>query len=343
MSYVFFDLEWNQGYPRSEADKLDEIIQLGAVQLKDWQAEGEAFSAYVRPSIHRKLHHRVRKMLPLDQKELFKADRFPEVITDFFDWCGDSATFFTWGPSDARVLDINLAWYGLEEYLSLEIYDLQRAFDLMILGTDQQTALKDAVEHLGITAEREFHDACNDAYYTALIGAEMIRRLGELPSEQELIQRGQELYFQRRENAARQAAETLEEVFAQGEPLMEKDCGVYPQEGECLKSRSARVFRCPRCENWLCNGNWYQLGHSYVARSRCMDHGRFYTILRQSEEPNGWHGVCKVYTDDEVPASLFSLCKLGGEVITVRKLPRKRPKKRKRTKTITVKPAEPKV
>lgn len=340
MSYVFFDLEWNQGYPRSEADKLDEIIQLGAVQLKDWQAEGEAFSAYVRPSIHRKLHHRVRKMLPLDQKELFRADRFPEVVTRFFDWCGENATFFTWGPSDARVLDINLAWYGLEEYLSLEIYDLQRAFDLMILGTDQQTALKDAVEHLGITAEREFHDACNDAYYTALIGAEMIRRLGELPSEQELLQKGRELYHQRRENAARQAADTLEAVFLEGDPLMEKDCGQFSSEGDCLKSRPARVFRCPKCENWLCNGNWYQLGHSYVARSRCMDHGRFYTILRLAPEGKGWRGTAKVFNDDEVPSSLFSLCKLGGEVITVRKLPRKRPKKRKMAKTITVKPKE---
>ncbi len=121
MSYVFYDLEWNQGYPRSDADKLDEIIQMGAFKLDSWQAEGEAFSAYVRPSIHRKLHHRVRKMLPLDQKELYRAERFPDVVSSFFNWCGDHASFFTWGPSDARVLDINLAWYGMEEYLSLEI------------------------------------------------------------------------------------------------------------------------------------------------------------------------------------------------------------------------------
>lgn len=343
MSYVFFDLEWNQGYPRSEADKLDEIIQFGAYQLEDWQAEGEAFSAYVRPTIHRKLHHRVRKMLPLDQKELFRADRFPEVATRFFDWCGDCATFFTWGPSDARVLDINLAWYGLEEYLSLEIYDLQRAFDLMILGTDQQTALKDAVETLGIVAEKEFHDACNDAYYTALIGAEMIRRLGELPSEQELHLREQELHRQRRENAAQAAMQELDEVFDSGEPLLDRDCGVFAAEGDCLKSRNARVFRCPKCENWLCNGNWYQVEHSYVARSRCMEHGRFYTILRLTPEGDGWRGQCKVFTDEDLPPSLFSLCKLGGEVITVRKLPRKRKRTHsKRTKTITVKPAEPK-
>lgn len=319
---------------------MDEIIQLGAYRLEDWQAEGEAFSAYVRPSIHRKLHHRVRKMLPLDQKELFRAERFPEVVSRFFDWCGEDAAFFTWGPSDARVLDLNLAWYGLEEYLSLEVYDLQRAFDLMILGTDQQTALKDAVEALGLSAPLEFHDACNDAYYTARIGAEMIRRLGELPSEQELSFRERELYRERRARAAKRAAEALDQVFQEEEALLDRDCGVFTAEGDCLKSRSARVFRCPKCENWLCNGNWYQLGHSYVARSRCMEHGRFYTILRQSPEDGGWRGRCRVFTDEALPATLFSLCKLGGEVITVRKLPRKRKRSRKRTKTITVKPAE---
>lgn len=340
MSYVFFDLEWNQGYPHSEADKLDEIIQFGAYQLEEWQAEGEAFSAYVRPSIHKKLHHRVRKMLPLDQKELFRAQRFPEVVACFFDWCGPEPTFFTWGPSDARVLELNLVWYGLREYLPLEVYDLQRAFDLMIMGSDQQTALKDAVETLGLEEQLEFHDACNDAFYTACIGAEMIRRLGELPSRRELERREQELYRQRREQAARTASRELERIFDQQTPLLERDCGTFASEGDCLKSRGARVFRCPKCENWLCNGNWYQLEHSYVARSRCMEHGRFYTILRQTPEGEGWRGQCRIFTDEALPSSLFSLCKLGGEVITVRKLPRKRKRTRKRAKTITVKPAD---
>lgn len=340
MSYVFFDLEWNQGYPHGEADKLDEIIQVGAYQLKQWQAEGESFSAYVRPTIHKKLHHRVRKMLPLDQKELFRAQRFPEVAAGFFEWCGEQAAFFTWGSSDAQVLKRNLTWYGLERYLPLEVYDLQRAFDLMMMGSDQQTALKDAVEALGLAEELAFHDACNDAFYTACIAAEMVRRLGELPSRGELERREQELYRQRRERAAGTASAELERIFCQEPPLLDRDCGSFAGEGDCLKSRGARVFHCPKCENWLCNGNWYQLGHSYVARSRCMEHGRFYTILHQEPEGERWHGRCRVFNDAAFPAALFSLCKLGGEVIAVRRLPRKRKRTRKRTKTITVKPAE---
>ena len=108
MSYVFFDLEWNQGYPRNEAEKIDEIIQIGAYRLDSWQEEGVPFSAYVRPSIHRKLHHQVKKMLPLDQARLKKAAPFKDVAADFFRWCGENPVFYTWGTSDARVLDSNL-------------------------------------------------------------------------------------------------------------------------------------------------------------------------------------------------------------------------------------------
>ena len=39
MSYIFFDLEWNQGYPHSIEDKLDEIIQIGACRLEQWDSQ----------------------------------------------------------------------------------------------------------------------------------------------------------------------------------------------------------------------------------------------------------------------------------------------------------------
>ena len=112
----------------------------------------------------------------------------------------------------------------------------------------------------------EFHDACNDAYYTARIGAEMVRLLGRLPTAAELKRREQELYHERRAKAAQAALDELDRIFDEADALLERDCGSFVTEGECLKSRTARVFRCPKCDNLLCNGNWYQLGHSYVAR-----------------------------------------------------------------------------
>ena len=67
-------------------------------------------------------------MLPLDQKGALPGPAVPGGGGRFFEWCGEQAAFFTWGPSDAQVLKRNLTWYGLERYLPLEVYDLQRAF-----------------------------------------------------------------------------------------------------------------------------------------------------------------------------------------------------------------------
>ncbi len=340
MKCVFFDLEWNQGYPRSEAERLDEIIQIGAWKLEDGAAEGEGFSAYVRPTVHRRLHHRVRKMLPLEQTEMLRASRFPEVIHRFFRWCGEDAVFFTWGPSDARVVDLNLIWYGMEEYLSLECRDLQRIYDIMLRDNEQQTALKDAVEALGLVSALEYHNAGNDAQYTALIAAELLRRWGDFPTEEQLRRREQELLVAKREQAALEAEAQLERVYREETPLVRRDCGLFPGEEDCLKSRSARVFRCPRCESRLCNGNWYRIGAHCVARSRCTEHGRFYTLLHQQQEGERWRGECRVYTDETLPAALFSLCKLSGEQLVLKKLPKKRKRTRHHGRSITVRPSE---
>lgn len=227
MSYVFFDLEWNQGYPHGEDDKLDEIIQIGACRLDSWEGEIAPFSSYVRPAIHKKLHHRVRKMLPLSMDTLRRAESFRTVARRFFSWCGPNPVFFTWGNSDVRVLDKNLCWYGMEEFLELEIYDLQRAFDLLVLHTDQQAALKDAVEVLDLAGDMTYHDAGNDATYTARIGAELVRRFGALPSEAELDQMEAELRRERRERAAAEASQALGRVLRDKTPVYRRSCGVY--------------------------------------------------------------------------------------------------------------------
>lgn len=331
MSYVFFDLEWNQGYPHSEADKLDEIIQIGAYRLDSWDDPGTPFSAYVRPSIHKKLHHRVRKMLPLDVEELSKAKPFKRVIRDFFQWCGKDAQFFTWGGCDARVLDMNLCWYGLEEYLDTEIYDLQRAYDLLIAHTDQQAALKDSVENLGLEYDLEYHDAGNDAFYTAMIGAEMVRRLHRLPTESELDQ-GEEAFRQeKRRQAVAAAQNALEELLPDLEPISQRSCGAYQKEEDCLKSRAARVCRCPECDSLLCTGNWYQVDRYYLARSRCAEHGRFYSCLTMEPQSNGMlRANISLYEDMAFPKETFHLCKAGGRAIVVAKTPKKRVRFHKR-------------
>ena len=328
MSYIFFDLEWNQGYPHTPEERLDEIIQIGACRLDSWEGKASNFSAYVRPSIHRSLHHRVKKILPLDQKELRRAEPFRKVIRDFFRWCGPDPVFFTWGDCDARVLDMNLCWYGMEEFLDVEIYDLQRAYDLCIAHTDQQAALKDAVEHFGLEDELEYHDAGNDAFYTAKIGAEMVRRLSTLPTEEELS-RGEERFRQEKRRMARsEAVEALEEVLREAEPFHRRPLGPCESVEDVLRSRSARIFSCPECDTGVCSGNWYQVGARYVARGRCPEHGRCCSCVTLREEGGKVTGELLVFDEENFPHEAFQRCKRGGECIVVGKTPRKRRRRR---------------
>lgn len=330
MSYIFFDLEWNQGYPHSAEDKLDEIIQIGACRLTQWDSPSESFSCYIRPAIHKKLHHRVRKMLPLDMETLKQAEGFRPAVRKFFQWCGPEPVFFTWGNSDMRVLDMNLCWYGMEEYLELEVYDLQRAFDLMVLHTDQQAALKDAVEALELGADLEYHDAGNDAFYTARIGAEMVRRYGKLPTQEELEQMEEVLRKERRLQAAKKASAQLQEILETEKPAYHRSCGIFKTPEDCLHSKNARVVRCPKCESWLCSGSWFRVEQYYVARSRCLEHGRYYTCITIQRGALGTKGNMDLFSAESFPAGLFRLCKLGGEPIAMSRSVKKRKQTRKR-------------
>ena len=198
-------------------------------------------------------------------------------------------------------------------------------FDLMMMGSDQQTALKDAVEALGLAEELAFHDACNDAFYTACIAAEMVRRLGELPSRRELERREQELYRQRRERAAGTASAELERIFCQEPPLLDRDCGSFAGEGDCLKSRGGPgSFTAPNVRIGCATATGTSWGTAMWPAAAVWSTGAFTPFSIRSPRGERWHGRCRVFNDAAFPAALFSLCKLGGEVIAVRRLPRKR-------------------
>ena len=197
---------------------------------------------------------------------------------------------------------------------------------------------KDAVVALQLEENLTYHDAGNDAVYTALIGAELVRRFGALPTEAELNQMEAELRRQRREQAATEAGETLDQLLRDKEPVYHRSCGVYKTTSDCLRSRNARVVRCPKCDSWLCNGNWLQVQDYYVARSRCLEHGRFYTCVTVQKGSLGTKGTMHLYSPEDFPPDLFRLCKLGGQQIPIGKSLKKRKRARRKRKVKAVTP-----
>ena len=104
MDYVVLDLEWNQssnGKAQLNKEVPCEIVEIGAVKLNADFEITDQFSELVSPSIYKEMHYITKELIHLDMEQLSKGRPFPEVIKEFFDWCGEDYMFCTWGEDNA--------------------------------------------------------------------------------------------------------------------------------------------------------------------------------------------------------------------------------------------------
>ena len=310
MAIIVLDLEWNQGFPQTPEQKFNEIIQIGAVRLDTWESEPKVFSQWVRPMYHRTLHYRVRELVPVDKRALHSAPNFFKVLKSFQAWCGPEAHFVTWGTEDLRVFHENLDHYQLDgEWITRE-YDLQKAYGYMCYDSNQQFALKTAIEQCGLEADLTFHDASHDAMYTALIGKWMLARFGQLPDLDEVNRIFAQRAEEKRQALLAEAARMAQALTQETEPLEQWEGGPFPTAIACASSRDARLLTCPACQNKLYHINYYPVGGElqFAARARCSQHGPVYTILTVHEEADGVYGTARAFAADSDAGRVYKIC-----------------------------------
>lgn len=174
MNYIVLDLEWNQcpgGKARENPNLPFEIVEIGAVKLNESREIIGYFSEVIRPQVYRKFHYRTREILHMDMEELQGARTFPEVVSDFWAWCGADCWFCSWGPLDLMELQRNMRFYRMENPLPepLLYYDVQKLFSLLYEDGKSRRSLEDAVEYLQLEKDIPFHRAYDDTCYTARI------------------------------------------------------------------------------------------------------------------------------------------------------------------------------
>ena len=182
MNYIVLDLEWNQpisyhspAYKSVRGKLLFELIQIGAVRVNEQMEVTDSFNQLIQPQHYVKLHPRIARITHIDQESLADAPLFPEALAAFAAWCGQDYVLLTWGPDDISVLNQNMTFYQVDTVLS-KIYDLQKLFGDFAGQPKDRKGLKAAMEQLEINPDEEnmpFHNAVNDAYYTALVFARM--------------------------------------------------------------------------------------------------------------------------------------------------------------------------
>lgn len=266
MQYIVIDLEWNQPMSydsavyRQVGDRLIfEMIQIGAVKLNEQLEVCDSISIPIRPVHYVKIHPRIRKMTQLGPEELADAPAFLEAMDQFAAWCGEDYALLTWGCDDVSVLKQNMDFFDCKVVLP-PLCDIQRLFSDVHKCRDRK-GLKAAMEMLGIEPDEErfFHNALNDAYYTALVFAKMpdpaaVLRYPQQPRQ--LI------------HAGHRSRQTKGETFA--------------SMAEAMASETAAQPRCPVCgkRTALEDGYVRQCADKYIGLSACPHHGSLMIRLR---------------------------------------------------------------
>ena len=295
MSYIVFDLEWNQPVENGHHNKRAlafEIIEIGAVKLNDKFEILGSFDEFIKPVVYKKLNWHTKSMLNVTMKDLEKGRMFSKVARDFLSWCGDAPVFCSWGNQDLTELQRNMAYYGMRPLSdsTIAFYDIQKIYSEYI-NEDRAYNLETAVDNLEIEKDTPFHRAYGDAYYTAKIMAKLLK------NNKKLIKFGKtyDLYIL---------------------PKNEKSI-IYDFNGKCsymlscpyedrdqLKAnKKITGMTCPKCNNmplrpkirWFSSNN-----RNYYGAAVCLVHGPIKGLLRFKHNESCGYYLEKImtYTDE---------------------------------------------
>lgn len=279
MNYIVLDLEWNQcpdGKDRERPSLPFEIVEIGAVRLNENLEETGRFRELVRPLVYHSLHQKTREILPLKIEDLRIARIFPQVIRDFFLWCGQDCVYCTWGPGDLLELQRNLRFHKLQSPFPkpLFFYDIQKIFSLAYGDPRERRTLEYAIDILGIGKEIPFHDAYSDAFYAS----QVMRRL-----DLALLQRTPSIdYFQNPQTRKEEILLTSDT----GSKFVSREFDTRPA---VMRDRKVSSTKC-----WLCRKaakkklRWFLLGsRNFCCLAWCEEHGWIRGKIRIKKTDSG--------------------------------------------------------
>lgn len=183
MNYIVLDLEFNQGYDFNTENKTTinskcpfEIIQIGALKLDETLKTISTFDRLVKPELYTTINPFVQEITGLTIEDLNTAEPFKEIYKEFVKFVKEEnkeeeMVFCIWGMSDMKELFRNTEYHKLDtslipnKYINLQKY----ASKYLNCPKGINAGLGNTVELLKIPVNNQFHNAFNDAYYTAEI------------------------------------------------------------------------------------------------------------------------------------------------------------------------------
>ncbi len=268
--YIVLDLEWNQGYPKTENSDIPfEVIEIGAVKLNGDKEIIDRFESFVWPTVYNRIYFMTAKVTCISMEDLKGSDRFPEVYRRFMKWCGNDFIFCTWGSMDLTELRRNVSFHKLTPLAKgpLEYLDIQKLYSLEFDDGKSRLSLEKAVNILEIEKGDAFHRADSDALYTAEIFRRMKKRDLEKYLSFDLYRlpgtRGEEIHA---------AFPTYSKYISRG----------FSDRRKVLRDREAASLKCFYCgNNTTFHIPWVSVNSKqYYAMGKCPEHGMMRGHLR---------------------------------------------------------------
>ncbi len=304
MNYVVVDLEWNQAMSSKSSvfNKLPihlsgEIIEIGAVKLKEDMSPGEEFTIDVKPVYFRRMHYKVKKITGFDKERLAHGIAFADALEQLRQWCGDDVTFITWGNDDQRIMEQNIIIHDLDWDWIAAWVNLQLIYNLQTGGDKNQKSLASAMEHFEIEQTRVAHDALGDAYNTALVASRLD------------MEEGLRLYSDAARILASRMPKHKPHVDSEGPEALDHSCfDGFESKAAAFADSRISALPCPVCGGETKAQKWINQGDQrYMNLYSCPEHGQYLVRakFRKCREDNSWIANKLVYRADEAMLEFY--------------------------------------
>ncbi|HAG04423.1 MAG TPA: exonuclease [Lachnospiraceae bacterium] len=170
------DFEFNQAFDfggqqgRTDPRCRFEIIQIGAVTVDEEYHITKEYEQLIKPRIYPRIHPYVEKITGLTTSVFKNQPHFEEVYPEFREFIGNDEVLGVWGSSDIKALFRNLSFYNMTgEGLIIKYTDIQAMATKALQYKNGVIGLKNAVDACNLEIDRPFHNALDDAWYTAKV------------------------------------------------------------------------------------------------------------------------------------------------------------------------------
>ena len=320
---IILDLEWNQLY--AGAPIPNEILQIGAVRISALDGViQDTFNAYIRPTIKKNPASRTKKMLPDIQESLKSEIGFPEAYRAFLDWVGNEQQFVLWGGDDFIELTRECKYWNQPFFVPEKILNLQKVFSCAVGESKRAFSLEDAAMYCGIPTCFEFHNALNDAMYTAMVG---------------MVLRSAKGFWKQMKTPSRPkpkmwSSPLLDQLGLSHTPYKPKPAvriGPYRLVGDIKDNVEVRDLSCPVCGKSIKVQPWlFSSTQGAFSTANCPEHGKFLCRLLLKRLSRNWSGIASIPFPKEDLLLEYLQAKKAGVTQPPRKGGKKRKKKRNR-------------